>query len=208
MQKSLARNFSLLIAPLILLGSAMAQNLVTAAPPAMRGPATDLSAGFTYSAMPIPGAGNVSFTGADVSGSIDWNAHFGATVDTSFLRTPTVPGTGHQAYVLNTQIGPQFYPFERGKTRFFVRALGGTAMIDGAVPADKTHIYHGWLVRPSLAFGAGFEQAVSGPIALRINGDYLRTLFYGSAGQAVPQNSFRMTASVVLRLRKLRGTGW
>ncbi len=202
------RQFSLLIVPLIMLAPAVAQNMVSAPPPAMKGPSTDLSTGFTYAAMPIPGAGHVSLYGLDVSGTIDWSAHFGATVDSSFLRTSNVPGTGHQAYVLNTQFGPQFYPFERGKTRTFVRALVGPAMIDGAVPADSTHVYHGWLVRPSLAFGAGFEQAVSGPFALRINADYMRTLFYGAAGQSVPQNSFRTTASIVFRMRKLRGTNW
>jgi hypothetical protein len=119
-----------------------------------------------------------------------------------------VPGTTHQAYILNTQVGPQFYPFERDKTRFFVRALGGAALIDGATPADKAHIYHGYLVRPSLAFGAGVERAVRGPFALRINGDYLRTLFYGGTGEVLPQNSFRITASLVLRMRKYPGTGW
>jgi hypothetical protein len=195
-------------AVIMLLGSAMAQNLRTGASPAMKGPAYDVSTGYSYAAMPIHGAGAVSLQGLDLSGSIDWNARLGATLDTSFLRASSVPGTSHQAYILNTQVGPQFYPFERGKTRFFVRALGGAALIDGAAPADKTHIYHGYLVRPSLAFGAGVERAVAGPLALRINGDYLRTLFYDSTGEVLPQNSFRLTASVVFRMRKLRGTGW
>jgi hypothetical protein len=158
--------------------------------------------------MPIHGAGAVSLNGLDVSGSIDWNARLGATLDTSFLRASSVPGTTHQAYMLNTQVGPQFYPFERGKTRIFVRALGGFALIDGATPGDPTHIYHGYLVRPSLAFGAGVERAVAGPFALRINGDYLRTLFYDSTGAVLPQNSFRLTASLVFRMRKYSGTGW
>lgn len=208
MSHSFGISAKLCFALILLLGSALAQNLVTAAPPAMKGPASDFSTGFTYAAMPMPGAGVVSLNGLDFSGSIDWSARLGATLDTSFLRTPNVPGTGHQAYVLNTQFGPQLYFHERGKTRFFVRALGGPAMIDGAVPVDKTHVYRGWLVRPSLAFGAGFEQAIGGPFAIRLNGDYLRTLFYGSTGEVLPQNSFRMTASVVMRMRKLRGTGW
>jgi len=195
-------------AVIMLLGSAMAQNLRTGASPAMKGPAYDVSTGYSYAAMPIHGAGAVSLQGLDLSSSIDWNARLGATLDTSFLHASSVPGTSHQAYILNTQVGPQFYPFERGKTRFFVRALGGAALIDGAAPADKTHIYHGYLVRPSLAFGAGVERAVAGPLALRINGDYLRTLFYYSTGEVLPQNSFRLTASVVFRMRKLRGTGW
>ena len=191
-----------------LLGSALAQNLRSGAAPAMYGPAFDFSTGYSYAAMPIHGAGAVSLHGLDASGSIDWNARFGATLDTSFLRASSIPGTSHQAYILNTQVGPQFYPFERGKTRLFVRALGGAALIDGALPSDTTHVYHGYLVRPSLAFGGGVERAVAGPFALRINGDYLRTLFYGSTGEVLPQNNFRVTASLVFRMRKYSGTGW
>ena len=191
-----------------LLGSALAQHLVSGATPAMKGPSYDVSTGYSYAAMPIHGAGAFSLNGLDVSGSIDWNARLGATIDTSFLRASSVPGTTHQAYILNTQVGPQFYPLERGKTRLFVRALAGAALIDGAAPADKTRVYHGYLTRPSLAFGAGIERAVAGPFALRINGDYLRTLFYDSTGEVLPQNSFRMTASIVFRIRKFRGTGW
>jgi hypothetical protein len=33
-------------------------------------------------------------------------------------------------------------------------------------------------------------------------------LFYDSTGEVLPQNSFRLTASVVFRMRKLKGTGW
>jgi len=196
------------LAAIMLLAPVLAQNLRTAPPVAMRGPAYDVSSGYTYATTPVHGAGAVSLNGLDVSGSVDWNARLGATLDTSFLRTSSVPGTTHQAYMLNTQVGPQFYPFERGKTRFFVRALGGAALIDGATPADKTHIYHGYLVRPSLAFGAGVERAIAGPFAIRMNGDYLRTLFYDSAGAVLPQNSFRLTASLVFRMRKYKGTGW
>jgi len=195
-------------AVILLIGTAVAQNLVTGATPAMKGPAYDVSTGYSYAAMPIHGAGAVSLNGLDVSGSIDWNARLGATLDTSFLRASSVPGTTHQAYMLNTQVGPQFYPFERGKNRIFVRALGGFALIDGATPADATHVYHGYLVRPSFALGAGVERAFAGPFALRINGDYLRTLFYDSTGAALPQNSFRLTASLVFRMRKYPGTGW
>lgn len=208
MTHTIGTTAKLWFALILLLGSGLAQNLVTAAPAAMKGPAYDVSTGYSYAAMPIHGAGAVSLHGLDASGSIDWNAHLGATLDTSFLRASSVPGTTHQAYMLNTQVGPQFYPFERGKTRIFVRALGGAALIDGAVPADTTHIYHGYLVRPSLAIGAGVERAIAGPFALRINGDYLRTLFYDSTGAVLPQNSFRVTASVVFRMRKLRGTEW
>ncbi len=200
-----AGKLSLLMIMLIV--PAAAQNLLTAPSPAVTGPAYDFSTGYTYLAMPVPGAGQVHLNGLDASGSVAWNPRWDAVLDTNYLRTSDVPGTGHQAYMLNTQFGPEFYPFVHRGTRFFARALGGSALIDGAVPA-RGGVYHGWLVRPSLAFGGGFEQSVSGRFAVRFNGDYLRTLFYDSSGAALPQNNLRLSVSLVVRTRKTAETAW
>ena len=190
----------------MLAGPALAQNLVTnSAPatpaPAMTGPAYEISTGYTYLATPIPGAGQVHLNGLDASGSIAWSPRWAAVLDTNYLRTSNVPGTGHQAYLLNVQCGPQFYLFQHRNTRFFVRGLGGSALFDGASPDNKTGFYHGWLVRPSLALGGGLEQAVSSQFAVRFNGDYLRTSFYNASGAVLPQNNLRLTASIVFRKR-------
>jgi hypothetical protein len=186
---------------IVLIAPALAQSRLSEPSPAISGPAYDFSTGYTYLAMPMPEAGQVHLNGLDASGSIGWSPRWGATLETNYLRTSDVPGTGHQAYILDTQCGPEFYPFEHKGTRFFVRALGGSALIDGAVPA-KDGLYHGWLMRPSLAFGGGFEQAVSRQFAIRVNGDYLRTLFYDPVGGAVPQNNLRLTVSFVIRTKK------
>ena len=180
---------------------AVAQNRVTTPAPAMTGPTYDVSTGYTYLAMPIPGARQVHLQGLDASGSIAWNPRWAAAVDTNYLRIANVPGTTHPAYLLNIQSGPQFCPFARRNVRFFLRALAGSALVDGAAPNYKTGFYHGWLVRPSLAFGGGFEQMVSQLFAIRINGDYLRTSFYDSTGRVLPQNNLRLTVSFVLHKR-------
>jgi hypothetical protein len=188
---------------MLLIGSALAQSLLsTTPPPPMTGPTYDFSTGYSYLAMPFPGAGQSHLNGLDASGSIGWNKHWGATLDANVFGSPDVPGTGHQAYVLNTQCGPEFYPFEHRKTRFFVRALGGSALIDAAIPAEGGS-YHGWLLRPSLAFGGGFEQPVSRQFGIRVNADYLRTLFSGPIGAALPENNLRLTVSLVIRARKI-----
>jgi hypothetical protein len=187
---------------IMLVGSALAQNSLTEPSPAMTGPVYDVSTGYTYLAMPLPGAGQVHLNGLDASGSIAWSPRWGATLDTNYLRTADILGIAHPAYMLNTQCGPEFYPFEHRHSRFFVRVLGGSALIDGAVPAGKTGLYHGWLVRPSLAVGGGFEQSVSRQFAIRVNGDYLHTSFYDPAGEVLPQNNLRLTVSVVLRVNK------
>jgi hypothetical protein len=186
---------------IMLIGPALAQNRVTEPSPAVTGPAYDVSTGYTYLTMPLPAAGHVSLNGLDVSGSIALGPRWGATLDTNYLRTSDVLGIAHPAYMLNTQGGPEFYPFEHGNTRIFVRALAGATLVDGALPVSDIDYYHGWVVRFSYALGAGVEHSVSGPVAVRVNGDYLHTAFFDSVGTVQPQNNFRATASLVFRLR-------
>jgi len=193
-----------LLLMVLLAGPASAQRLVSStAPatpaPAMSGPAYEVSSGYTSLAMPIPGAGQVHLNGLDASGSIEWNPRWGATLDTNYLRSSSVPGTAHQAYLLNLQLGPQFCAFDHRNTRLLVRALGGSALVDGAAPDNKTGFYHGWLVRPSLAIGAGVEQSLSRQFAVRINADYLRTSFYDASGAVSAQDNLRLSLNITFR---------
>jgi hypothetical protein len=184
-----------------LVASAQAQNQVAEPAPAVTGPAYDVSSGYTYLNMQIPGVGHVHLNGADVSGSIALGPRWGATLDTSYARTYDVLRISHPAYMLNAQGGPEFCPFQHGNTRIFLRALAGAALLDGAAPGSGTQFYHGWLVHPSFAVGTGFEQSVSEQFAVRVNGDYLRTSFYNYTGAVRPQNNLRLTASLVFRLK-------
>jgi len=188
---------------IMLVGPAVAQSLLTAPapPPAMAGPAYDVSTGYTYLAMPIQGAGQAHLNGLAAGGSVAWNPRWAATLDTNYLRTSNIPGTAHQGYLLNIQCGPQVYLLESRNTRFFIRALAGSALIDGAAPEGKIGFYHGWLVRPSIAFGGGFEHSLFRQFAIRTSGDYLRTSFYDPTGAVLPQNSLRLTVSIVYRKR-------
>jgi hypothetical protein len=152
--------------------------------------------------MPISSAGRANLNGLDFSGSIGLSPRWGATLDSSYLYTSEVFSTLHQGYVLSLHTGPVFFPVEHGNTRVFVRALAGVGLVDGAVPVSETRDFHGWLLRPSYALGAGVEHAVSGQLAVRLNGDYLRTAFYDSAGTVQPQNNLRLTVSFVFRLKE------
>jgi hypothetical protein len=189
---------------IMLTALAVAQNRLTEPSPAATGPTYDVSTGYTYLAMPLPGAENVHLNGLDASGSIAWSPRWGATLDTNYLFASDILGIAHPAYMLNSQFGPEFSLFEHSNSRVFVRGLAGAALIDGAVADNKTGFYHGWLVRPSFAAGAGLEQSVSRQFAIRINEDYLHTLFYDSAGAVLPQNNFRLTISVVFRMETTR----
>jgi hypothetical protein len=187
----------------VMVAPALAQNQLQSAPsPAVAGPAFDLSAGYSHLSMPIPGAGNASFNGLDFSGGIDLSPRWGALLDSNYLYTPDVLGTRHQGYVLSLQTGPVFYPINHRNTRLFVRAMAGMGLVDGAVPITANEDFHGWLVRPSYAFGGGVEHSVSPRLAVRVNGDYLRTAFYDSAGAVQPQNDLRLTVAFVFRLKQ------
>ena len=200
--KNVLRPAKTLCFVLLLAAPLLAQNGLQSQPaPAVMGPAYDVSAGYTSVTMPIPGAKNITVRGLDAGGSIGLSTRWAAIVESSYARTPSVLGTGHQAYMFNTQSGPVFYPWEHGSTRLLVRGLAGFAMIDGAVPRDNANYFHGWLIRPSFAFGSGIEHAIASRFLLRVNADYLRTSFYSAAGSVQGQNDLRLTMSLALRLK-------
>lgn len=187
---------------LLLVAPGLAQNGLQSPPaPAVTGPAYDVSVGYTNLMMPIPGAKRVAVNGLDASGSIGLSPRLAVIVESSYARTSNVLSTGHQAYMLNTQSGPVFYPWEHGRTRLLLRGLAGFAVIDGAVPINKVNYFHGWLARPSFAFGGGIERGVGNQFLLRANADYLRTSFYDAAGGVQGQNNLRLTMSLVFRLK-------
>ena len=187
---------------LAMIAPTMAQNvLASGAPPAASGPDYNVSVGYTYLTMPISSVGSANLNGVDVAGRIDLKPRFGATVDTSYVRTSNVLGTGHQGYVLSFLGGPVFYPFARGRVRTSVHALFGAGLVDGAVPVSDISFFHGWEERFSYAIGGDVERTIAGPIAARVSADFLRTAFFDPSGSIQPQNNFRLTASVVFRLR-------
>jgi|SRR5580700_2825477 hypothetical protein len=187
----------------VMAASAFAQSRLQSSPsPAVAGPAFDLSVGYSYLSMPIPSAGRANFNGLDFSGNIGLSSRWGATLDSSYLYTSDVLSTLHQGYVLNARTGPVFYPVAHRNTRVFVRALAGVALVDGAVPISQSEDFHGWLFRPSYSVGGGVEHPVSGQLAVRVIGDYMRTSFYDSAGAVQPQNNLQLTVSFVFRLKE------
>jgi hypothetical protein len=187
----------------VMVATAGAQSRLQSSPsPAVAGPAYDVSLGYSHLSMAMPSAGRANFNGLDFSGSIGLKRRWGATLDTSYFYASDVLSTRHQGYMLSLHGGPVFYPVAHGNTRVFVRALAGAALVDGAVPISETRNFHGWLLQPSYAFGGGVEHAVSGQLAVRVNGDYLRTSFYDSTNVVRPQNNLRLTVSFVFRLKE------
>jgi opacity protein-like surface antigen len=189
---------------LVMVVPALAQRLQSGPSPAVAGPGYDVSVGYTYLSMPISSAGRAGLNGLDSSASIALSPRWGVTLDSSYLRTSNVLSTPHQGYLLSLQAGPVFSLIQHGRTRVFVRGLAGAGVVDGAVPVSDTSYFHGWLVRPAYTGGAGVERSVSENLAVRVNGDYVRTTFFDGAGAAQAQNNLRLTVSVVFRLKEHR----
>jgi hypothetical protein len=182
---------------------ALAQSrLQSGAPPSATGPGFYVSAGYSFLATSLSGARRVDLNGLDASASIDFNARWGATVDSTYARTSDVLGTGNSGYVLSLLAGPVFYPLDRRNTRAFVHALGGAGLVDSAVLTGGTNYLHGWVARYAYAVGGGVERSITGRFAFRVSGDYLRTAFVDSADVLQQQNNLRLTASLVLRLKE------
>jgi hypothetical protein len=188
---------------LVMAAPVLAQSRLQSGPaPAVAGPAYDVSVGYTYLSMPIAAAGRAGLNGLDSSASIALSPRWGATIDSVYLRTANVLSTPHQGYVLSLQAGPVFYPLQRRNTRVIIRGLAGAGLVDGGVPVSDTAYFHGWLLRPAYTAGMGIERSLSGNVALRVNGDYMRTTFFDAGGAAQAQNNLRFTMSFVFRLKQ------
>ena len=183
-----------------LIAPVLAQRFVTGAPPAaVHGPVFEASAGYTYLVLDTPSRQRVGLSGVDANAFVDFNARWGIMLDSSYARTGNVLGTGHSGNVLSCLIGPVFYPAQLGNTRIFVHTLAGVSLVNSAVPVNGTYYLGGTVTRFSYALGGGVERTVSGPLAIRVGADYLRTTFANTTAAMTFQNNLRFATGIVFR---------
>jgi hypothetical protein len=179
----------------------LAQSARSGPAAAASGPSFDVNVGYSYMLMHVPDGGNINLNGVDGGAGIDFNRHWGALVDSSYVRTGDVFGTGRSSYVLTASAGPVFYPYTHGETRISLRGLVGAGLVDSAVLVNgPTDYLHGWVARPAYGGGVGVERSLFGPFAFRFNADYLRTAFVNAADSLQLQNNLRITGGIVFRL--------
>jgi opacity protein-like surface antigen len=182
-----------------LLGQAVSRGANTA----VKGPEYDVSVGYSYAAVNFSGKPTVNMQGVDLGAAMDFTPRWGATLDSTYARAGRDPRSGHSSYVLTSLLGPVFTPYQTENTRVLVRALAGFGLVDGSVPVGQLY-YRGWVSRFSWAVGTGIEHNLSGPFAVRLNVDYLRTRYVSSSLAVQPQNNIRVTGSLVFRLAARR----
>ena len=176
----------------------LGQAVFRAPSPAAKGPECDVSVGYSYAGVNFSGKPMVNMQGVDLGAAIDLTPRWGAAFDSSYVRAGSDSRSGHGSYVLSLLTGPVFVPVQNENTRVLVRALAGVGMVDGSVPVGQLY-YRGWLTRFTWAAGTGIERNISGPLAVRVNVDYLRTKFVSSNLTVQPQNNIRVTGSLVFR---------
>lgn len=166
--------------------------------PAVKGTPSTVAVGYSYVNMNLSGEPTANLNGVGTSLMIDFHRHWGATLDSSYVRAGRDPGSGHSSYILSVLAGPVLVPAQTHNTRLLVRVLAGVSLVDSSVRVNQVY-YRGWQSRFSLGIGTGIERNLSWPFAVRVNFDYLRTKFVDSAAMVGPQNGVRLTAGLVLR---------
>jgi opacity protein-like surface antigen len=197
---NLALRFSTRLSIVLLLCASplLGQAVFRGVAPAAKASDFDVSVGYSYAGVSFSGEPTVNMHGVDLGASTNFTPRWGATLDSSYVRAGRDPGSGHGSYVLDFLAGPAFVPAQNENTRVLVRALAGVSLLDGSVPVGQLY-YRGWLTRFSWAVGAGIEHNISGPFAVRVNVDYLRTKFVSSSLTVQPQDNIRVTGSLVFR---------
>lgn len=203
-----ALQFSRRVSVLLLLSSSplLAQyQLGTGSTPAAKGPEYNLAVGYSHLIMNFSGKPTVNLSGAEASATVYGTPHWGASLDSSYVRAPRDAGSGHGSYVFSVLTGPVFVPAQNTNTRFLIRALAGVTLVDSSVPVNQLY-YRGWLARFSWAVGTGLERNLSGPLATRFNVDYLPARFMSTSGIIQPQNNIRLSGMLVFRFAAGRQT--
>ena len=191
-------SIGLSIMSLLCCSPALGQPGIRGAVPAVKAPGFDVAVGYSYAAVHFSGKPTVNMNGVDLSGSLNFTPRWGATFDSTYVRGGRDPASGHGSYVLSFLAGPVFVPAQNENTCFFVRALAGVGLVDGSIPVNDL-FFRGWLTRFTWAVGTGIEHNISGPFAVRVNVDYLRTKFVSSDLTVQPQNNLRVSGSLVFR---------
>jgi opacity protein-like surface antigen len=159
----------------------------------------DIAVGYSHLRLDFSGKPAVDLNGVDVSGTINMNQSWGATLESSYVRAGRDPESGHSSAVLSAFAGPVFTAAQKHNFRFLVRPLLGMTLVDGSVPVNDV-FFRGWESRFSWAIGGGVEYELSPSYAVRFNADYLRAHFISSNAAVEPQNGIRFSTNFVFRL--------
>lgn len=153
--------------------------------------------GYSYMRSNIPSAGTMGMNGVLLSGSGDFNPHWGVKLELGYSRNFDAFQTGRTADMVTYMGGPVFYPIRHRRYTVYVEALFGGARETGVnFEADGTLI-RGFVNRFAWAGGGGFEYRITPALSLRAGADYLRSSFFNENVVPTAQSNLRTSLSVV-----------
>lgn len=119
---------------------------------------------------------------------VDFSDHYGSedvpnaagTCAIGVVCSPLHVSTSVQTVVFGPRVS-----FSAGKLRPFAEALFGVGHVGGDGPSDTSF---------ATALGGGIDYKIFRPVALRSQGDYVQTRFFGTT-----QNNVRLSTGIVFR---------
>ena len=121
-------------------GPLLAQYQVTGgSTPAAKGPEYNVGFGYSHLIMNVSGKPTLNLNGFETSATVYGTPHWGATLDSSYVRAPRDIGSGHGSYVLSVLTGPVFVAVQNDNTRLLLRALAGVALVDTSVQVNQLY---------------------------------------------------------------------
>lgn len=150
--------------------------------------------GYSYMRSNIPSAGTMAMNGVLLSGSGDFNPHWGVKLELGYSRNFDAFQSGHTADMVTYMGGPVVYPIRRPRYNVYAELLLGGARETGVnFEADGTLI-RGFVNRFAWAGGGGLQYNLSPSWSLRAGADYLRSTFFNQ--NVVPQGHSNLRTSL------------
>jgi len=184
---------ALLLFPLGLALEARAQGPVVAG----LAPVIEGGVGYSYVRSNVPSEGSLGMNGVLLSGSGDFNRHFGVKLELGYSRSFDAFQTGRSADLLTYMGGPVFYPVRRREFNIYTQVLFGGARETGVNFESDGTLIRGFVNKFAWAAGAGFQYRVSRSLSLRTGADYLRSTFFNENVVPVAQSNLRATLSLI-----------
>ena len=153
--------------------------------------------GYSYMRSDIPSEGTMGMNGVLLSGSGDFNRHWGIKLELGYSRNFDAFQSGHTADMVTYMGGPVFYPIRTRRYSIYAEALFGGARETGVnFEADGTLI-RGFVNRFAWAGGGGLQYRISPALSLRGGVDYLRSSFFNDNALPTAHSNLRSSVSVV-----------
>lgn len=160
-------------------------------------PVSDVGIGYSYTKSDVPSQGNTAMNGILLSGSGNFNVHFGVRLEVGYSRTFDAFQTGHAADLLTYMGGPVFYPVRRRKFDIYGQVLLGGARETGVNFESDGTLIRGYVNHFAWAAGGGVQFRIARGLSMRAGVDDLHSSFFDYNVAIRGQSNLRTSLSLI-----------